>query len=147
MLVGAGTVLSVAQVRESVAAGATFIVTPGLNEEVVAYCIESGIAIFPGAVTATEVDRAMRLGLRVVKFFPASTSGGTSAIKALGGPYSTMRFMPTGGINASNLREYLDCNHVVACGGSWFVKEGLFAANGDYAAVTRLAAEALALAT
>ena len=145
MLVGAGTVLSVAQVDQAIEAGAQFIVTPALNEEVVRYCLARRIAIFPGAVTATEVDRAYNLGLRTVKFFPAGTSGGVAAIKSLGAPYGMMRFMPTGGVNAKNLGEYLANPKIVACGGSWMVSQSLFK-DGDFSEVTRLAIEAVAVA-
>ena len=144
MLVGAGTVLSLAQASEAVAAGAQFIVTPALNDDIVRWCQARGVPIFPGVATAGEVDRAMRLGIRVCKFFPAEASGGLKALKALAAPYGMMKFMPTGGISTANVRDYLGFNKVVACGGSWMVKESLFK-DGDFSAVTRVASEAMSL--
>lgn len=121
MLVGAGTVLSISQVDRAVAAGASFIVSPGINPEVVEYCISKDIPIFPGVNTASEIDLAYRLGLSVVKYFPSETTGGIANIKALAAPFPMMRFIPTGGINISNLNNYLSFNKVLACGGSWMV--------------------------
>lgn len=125
MLVGAGTVLSVAQVTLAVEAGAQFIVSPGYDEEVVAHCIEKEIPVFPGCVTPTEIQMALKHGLNVLKFFPASQFGGLDTIKALAGPYANIRFMPTGGISLKNLEEYISNQHIAACGGSFMVKDSL----------------------
>ena len=124
MLVGAGTVLNCEQVDQAVEAGARFIVSPGLNPEVVKYCQEKGVPVFPGCATPTEVEQAIRLGLKVVKFFPAEASGGLKAVQAMGAPYGQMRFMPTGGINAQNICNYLAWDRILACGGTWMVPSG-----------------------
>jgi len=128
MLVGAGTVLTVAQVDQAVEAGAKFIVAPGLNPTVVSYCVEKGIPVIPGCSTPSEIEQAMSLGLSVVKFFPAEACGGVKMLKAMSAPYGKVKFMPTGGINADNLSSYLDLPQVVACGGSWMVDKKLIAA-------------------
>jgi 2-dehydro-3-deoxyphosphogluconate aldolase/(4S)-4-hydroxy-2-oxoglutarate aldolase len=121
ILVGAGTVLTAAQVDEAVRAGARFIVSPGLSRAVVERCREHGVAVLPGAVTATEIQAALELGLTTVKFFPAEASGGLRAIRALSAPFATVRFVPTGGVTPANLSGYLDCPAVLAVGGSWMV--------------------------
>lgn len=144
MLVGAGTVVNVEQAKTAVAAGAKFLVTPGFSDEVTRYAVENDIPIFPGTCTPTEVMRAMSYGLKVVKFFPASQYGGLNTIKALAGPFPAMRFMPTGGINAGNVKEYLANKHIIACGGSWMVKGDLIAA-GKFDEIQRLTQEAVAL--
>lgn len=128
MLVGAGTVLTIDQVRQAVDAGAAYIVAPGLSEKVAGYCIEKGIPIIPGAGTSTEITRAYEMGLEVVKFFPADACGGLKALKALSGPFPMMRFVPTGGIDAVNMLEYLKFPKVLACGGSWMVRPDLIKA-------------------
>lgn len=125
MVVGAGTVLTTQQVEEATEAGAKFIVSPGFDPEVVDYCIEKNIPVFPGCATASEVAQAVKRGLKVVKFFPAETSGGVAAVKALSAPYGTIRFMPTGGINVNNVKDYLSNDCILACGGSWMVKSAL----------------------
>ena len=125
ILVGAGTVLTVDQVRQAVDNGATYIVAPGLSEKVAGYCIGKNIPIIPGASTSTEITLAYEMGLEVVKFFPADACGGLNALKALSGPFPMMRFIPTGGINAANMLEYLKFSKVLACGGSWMVKPEL----------------------
>lgn len=146
VLVGAGTVLTVEQVDRAVAAGASFVVSPGLSRAVVERCHEHGVLALPGAVTATEVQAALELGLSTVKFFPAATSGGAAAIRALTAPFSGLRIVPTGGIGPRNLREYLDVPAVLAVGGSWMVpREAIAAEAFDH--VTTLTAEAVALAT
>lgn len=142
MLVGAGTVLTTEQVDRAVAAGAKFIVSPGLNPKVVKYCVDKGILITPGCVTPSEIEQALEFGLDVVKFFPAEPSGGLNMIKALAAPYVGLKFMPTGGINAANVKEYLAYNKILACGGSWMVKGDLVAA-GDFAKITELTKEAV----
>ena len=145
MLVGAGTVLTVKQVDEAVAAGAKFIVSPGFDPEIVDYCLEKGIPVFPGCITPSEVAQAVKRGLRVVKFFPAQQFGGVAAIKALAAPYVGLKFMPTGGVSAKNLKEFLECKSITACGGSWVVKGDLIEA-GNFEEIERLTAEAVKLA-
>lgn len=142
MLVGAGTVLTTEQVDRAVAAGAKFIVSPGLNPKVVAYCLEKKIPITPGTSSPTDIEAALELGLEVVKFFPAEASGGIAKIKAMSAPYPNVRFMPTGGINAKNLQSYLDFPKIVACGGSWMVS-GELINSGNFAEITRLTKEAV----
>lgn len=141
MPVGAGTVLTVEQVDKAVAAGAKFIVSPGLNPDVVAHCIKMGIPIIPGICTPTEVEKAMTFGLDVVKFFPAEPAGGLNFIKAIAAPYTGIKFMPTGGINAGNVRDYLKYDRIIACGGSWMVKGDLIK-TGNFKKITELTAEA-----
>lgn len=144
MLVGAGTVLTTEQVGRAVAAGAGFIVSPGFDPEIVDYCLEKEIPVFPGCVTPSEVAQAVRRGLKVVKFFPAVPFGGTATIKALAAPYVGLKFMPTGGISAANLKEFLECESIVACGGSWMVKHSLIEAEA-FDQIRELIAEAVAL--
>ncbi len=145
MLVGAGTVLTPAQVDLAVAAGASYIVSPGLSRAVVERCQEHGVMALPGAVTATEVQAALELGLTTVKFFPAGTSGGAAAIAALAAPFVGVTFVPTGGIGPKNLHEYLSVPAIVAVGGSWMVPRAMVS-EGNFAEITRLTAEAVALA-
>lgn len=142
MLVGAGTVLTVEQAQQAVEAGARFLVTPGFDETVVRWCLEQDVPIFPGVATPTEINMALRHGLNVVKFFPAQALGGVATLKAITAPYGGVRFIPTGGINAQNLPDYLSMPAVLACGGSWMVKKSLIAA-GEFETITRLAAEAV----
>ncbi|WP_241681021.1 bifunctional 4-hydroxy-2-oxoglutarate aldolase/2-dehydro-3-deoxy-phosphogluconate aldolase [Pseudactinotalea terrae] len=146
MLVGAGTVLTPEQVDAAVDAGASYIVSPGLSVPVVRRCAERGVLALPGAVTATEVQAALAEGLQAVKFFPAATSGGAAAIKALSAPFGGLRFVPTGGIGPANLNDYLSIEAVLAVGGSWMVPRADIAA-GDFATVTSLTADAVALAS
>ena len=122
MLVGAGTVLTIEQVDRAVGAGAKFIVSPGFDPEIVDYCISKDIPVLPGCITPSEVAQAVKRGLEVVKFFPAEQFGGVATIKALAAPYTQMKFMPTGGVNAKNLESYLSFKKIVACGGSWMMK-------------------------
>ncbi|MBN9374429.1 MAG: bifunctional 4-hydroxy-2-oxoglutarate aldolase/2-dehydro-3-deoxy-phosphogluconate aldolase [Cellulomonas sp.] len=129
VLVGAGTVLTVAQVDQAVAAGARFVVSPGLSRAVVERCAEHGVVALPGAVTATEVQAALELGLDTVKFFPAGTSGGAAAIRPLAAAFAGVRFVPTGGVGPANLAEYLAVPSVVAVGGSWMVPTDRIAAH------------------
>lgn len=145
MLVGAGTVLSENQAERAVAAGSGFIVTPGFSGKVVRTCQDRSVPVIPGAVTATEIGTALDAGLRVVKFFPAATMGGLAALRALAGPFPMMRFVPTGGVTAGNMSEYLGLSCVLAVGGSWVVAADLLA-SGNYAEVTRRAGEAVSLA-
>ena len=141
MLVGAGTVLTTGQVDRAVAAGAKFIVSPGLNPKVIRYCLEKNIPITPGIQTPTEIEAALGLGLTTLKFFPAEAAGGLKMIRAIAAPYVDVSFMPTGGINENNVRDYLACSRIVACGGSWMVKKDLVAA-GAFDKIRELAAEA-----
>lgn len=140
-LVGAGTVVSVEQLERALDAGAAFIVSPGLPEAVVRECLERSVPVLPGVYTPTEIIRAMDLGLSVLKLFPASSAGGPAYLKALAGPFPSMRFVPTGGIDAGDLESYLRIPSVIAVGGSWMVPGNLLNAR-DWAAVGRLAAEA-----
>lgn len=141
MFVGAGTVLTTEQADRAVGAGAKFIVSPGLNPKVVEHCLKKGYPITPGIMTPTELEMALGFGLDVVKFFPAENAGGLKMIKAMSAPYTMMKFMPTGGINATNVRDYLACNKILACGGSWMVKGDLINA-GDFAQIEKLTREA-----
>ena len=144
MLVGAGTVLTIEQADRAVAAGAKFIVSPGFDPEIVDYCIQKEIPVFPGCITPSETAQAVKRGLKVIKFFPAEQFGGIAAIKALAAPYTDIRFMPTGGINADNLGKYLSYDRIVACGGSWMVRADLIR-NREFDEVKRLTAEAVGL--
>ena len=142
MLVGAGTVLTTDQVDEALEAGAKFIVSPGLNPEIVRYCQIKGVPIIPGIATPSEIEQALSLGLDVVKFFPAEQNGGINKIKALAGPYTTLKFMPTGGVNAKNINDYLSFPNTIACGGTWMVPADKIAA-GDWEGITALTQEAV----
>lgn len=145
MLVGAGTVLTKEQADRAIAAGAKFIVAPGLNPEIVKYVQSKGVPMLPGVVTPSEIEQAMSLGLKTVKFFPAEPSGGLKMIQAMAAAYVGMTFMPTGGINASNVRDYLaDTKHILACGGSWMVKGDLIKA-GEFDKIREMTAEAAAI--
>lgn len=144
MLVGAGTVLTPEQVDEAVDAGAEFIVSPGFNRKVVRHCKEKGIPVIPGVCTPTEVEMALEEGIEVVKFFPAEAAGGIAMIKAMSAPYGSVRFMPTGGITTENLADYLSCNKVIACGGSFMVSKKLI--NEDqFGKIEELTREAVSL--
>ena len=144
MLVGAGTVLTTAQVDAAVESGAKFIVSPGLNPKTVKYCQEKNIPILPGVATASEIEQALELGLDVVKFFPAEVNGGLPAIKALSAPYHMMQFMPTGGVNPQNVKDYLSFDKVLACGGTWMVKDALINA-GEFDRIREMTKEAIEL--
>lgn len=143
--VGAGTVLSGEQAKEVIARGAQFIVSPGLHKDVVDVALAADIPILPGIATASELQSAWNMGLRTVKMFPASLAGGPKMLKALSSVFRDVRFMPTGGVNAANLNEYLDVPAVLACGGSWLTPKSAIEA-GDFDLITRLAQEALAIA-
>ncbi|MEG0306771.1 MAG: bifunctional 4-hydroxy-2-oxoglutarate aldolase/2-dehydro-3-deoxy-phosphogluconate aldolase [Clostridium sp.] len=142
MLVGAGTILTTEQVDRAVDAGATFIVSPGLNPKIVKYCLSKGVPITPGVTNPSDIEQAIELGLDIVKFFPAEPAGGINMIKAMSAPYSNMKFMPTGGISAANLTSYLDFSKIIACGGSWMVKGDLVAA-GEFDKIRDLTKEAI----
>ena len=145
MLVGAGTVLTTEQVDKAVEAGAKFIVSPGFDPEIVDYCIEKNIPVFPGCISPSEVAQAVKRGLKVVKFFPAEQAGGLTMIKAMAAPYNMLKFMPTGGINTKNLKEYLACDKILCCGGRWMVKGDMLEA-GEFDKIQKLTEEAKALA-
>ena len=142
MLVGAGTVLTTEQVDRAVAAGAKFIVSPGMNPRIVKYCVEKGILITPVCANPSDIEQALENGLDVVKFFPAEPAGGLKVIKAMAAPYVGVKFMPTGGINQNNVRDYLAYDRILACGGSWMVKGDMVAA-GEFDKIKELAAEAV----
>lgn len=145
MIAGAGTVLSAKQATAALKNGAKFIVSPGLDDGVVAVAKEAGVPIYPGTMTPSEVQHAFNLGLDTVKFFPASIAGGVPALKALSSVFRTMRFMPTGGVSPGNLSDFLSVPAVLACGGSWLTPTDKIAA-GDYDAITKLAAAAVDIA-
>ena len=142
LLVGAGTVLTVEQVKSAVSAGAKFIVSPGFNPKVVDYCMENDIPVTPGINNPTQIEMALERGIEVVKFFPAEASGGLSLLKSMSAPYTDIKFIPTGGINKNNLSSYLSNNNVLACGGSWMVKADLIS-SGNFSEITRLTREAI----
>ena len=142
MLVGAGTVLTTDQADRAIAAGAQFIVSPGFNPAVTRYVIDKGVPMMPGTATPGEMEQAMSMGLDVVKFFPAEQNGGVAKLKALAGPYTTLRWMPTGGVNTKNLMDYLSFDKIVACGGTWMVKKDLI--EGErWDEITRICREAV----
>ena len=144
MLVGAGTVLSPEQADRAMAAGAKFIVSPGLNPKVVEHCLKNNYPVCPGIMTPTEIELAMSFGLERVKFFPAEQAGGLKMIKALAAPYTKLKFMPTGGLNAQNITEYLSYEKIFACGGSWMCAGKLVNEN-KFDEIEKLTAEAAAL--
>ncbi len=145
VIAGAGTVLSVDQAEQAISHGAQFLVSPGLDPEIVAVAREAGLPMFPGIMTPSELQLATKLNLSVAKFFPASIAGGVPALKALSSVFRGMKFMPTGGVNINNLAEYLSIPAVIACGGSWLTPATAIE-RGDYAAISQLATEALAVA-
>ena len=146
LLLGAGTVHGSEQAKAAVDAGARFIVTPGFNPKTVAWCLENEVPVFPGTSSPTDLEMALDFGLKIVKFFPAEAIGGVKTLKAFAGPYRTLRFIPTGGISPVNLADYLALPQVVACGGSWMVKQDLI--DGEhFDEVTQLASEAVSLAS
>lgn len=137
MLVGAGTVLTVAQAQQAQTAGARFIVTPGFDASVVAWCLANDMPITPGVMTPTDINQAIAKGLTTLKFFPAEAAGGVKALQAIGGPYVGIKFIPTGGITAENLVDYLQLPMVLACGGSFMVQKA-WLANGQFATITQV---------
>ncbi|MBD14996.1 MAG: 2-dehydro-3-deoxyphosphogluconate aldolase [Planctomycetaceae bacterium] len=146
LLVGAGTVLSVEQVDRAIDAGAQFAVTPGFNPKVVRHCLDKELPIFPGVSSPTEIEMALDHGLQTVKFFPAEALGGLKTLKAIAAPYQMIRFIPTGGIGADNLAEYLAFAPVLACGGSWMVKPALYA-DGNFKPVESAVRKATTIVT
>jgi len=146
MLVGAGTVLKIDQVKQAVDSGACFIVSPGFNPKVVQYCLDHQIPVTPGISNPTDIEMALDFGLQIVKFFPAEAFGGLKTLKAMSAPYTMMKFIPTGGIGPDNLLDYLKHPQVPACGGSWMVTSTLIA-EGKFDEITRLTREAVEIAS
>jgi 2-dehydro-3-deoxyphosphogluconate aldolase/(4S)-4-hydroxy-2-oxoglutarate aldolase len=144
LLTGAGTVLTIDQVKQAVTAGAKFIVAPGFNPKVVDYCLEIGIPVMPGVNSPTQIEMGLERGLDVLKFFPAEASGGLKLLKAMAAPYGGVKFMPTGGINPKNLLEYLAFDRVLACGGTWIAETDLIF-TGRFDDITRITREAVEL--
>ncbi len=144
MLIGAGTVLTPEQADTAIACGATFIVSPGFNPTVVKHCIEKGYIIIPGTSSPSEVEAALELGLDTVKFFPAEAAGGLAMLKAMAAPYTTVKFMPTGGLNEKNILSYLEFNKIVACGGSFMVNDE-YIKNGEFDKIRELTENAVKL--
>ena len=138
--VGAGTVLTIDQVNQSIDAGAQFIVAPGFNPRVVDYCIDRNIPVFPGVNSPTQVEMGLERDLKVLKFFPAEASGGLNMLKAMAAPYGDVRFMPTGGVNIGNLNDYLSFDRIIACGGTWLATAALIN-EGRFDEITRLVQE------
>ena len=145
VLVGAGTIVNLEQCKLAVEMGAKFIVSPGYSEEVVAWCVENGIAVAPGCVTPTEIMGALKHGLKMVKFFPANVYGGLNAMKNLSAPFVGLKFLPTGGVNTGNIKEYIDAPFIHAVGGSWVCPKAEIAA-GNWEKITQLCQEARAAA-
>ncbi len=145
MLVGAGTVLNLEQCKLAVEKGAKFIVSPGFDAEVVAWCVENDVAVCPGCVTPTEIMAALKLGLNVVKFFPANIYGGLSAMKNLSAPFGSVKFLPTGGVSTANIKEYFSVPFIYAVGGSWICPKADIDA-GNFEKITALSKEARAAA-
>ena len=143
VLVGAGTIVNLEQCKLAVEMGAKFIVSPGFSEEVVAWCVENGIAVCPGCVTPTEIMAALKHGLKLVKFFPANVYGGLNAMKNLAAPFGGVKFLPTGGVNAANIKEYIDAPFIHAVGGSWVCPKAEINA-GNWDKITALCKEARA---
>ena len=145
VLVGAGTIVNLEQCKLAVEMGAKFIVSPGFSEEVVGWCVENGIPVAPGCVTPTEIMSALKYGLKMVKFFPANVYGGLNAMKNLSAPFVGLKFLPTGGVNAANIKEYVDAPFIHAVGGSWVCPKADIAA-GNWEKITNLCLEARAAA-
>ncbi|HEY8748135.1 MAG TPA: bifunctional 4-hydroxy-2-oxoglutarate aldolase/2-dehydro-3-deoxy-phosphogluconate aldolase [Tepidisphaeraceae bacterium] len=145
ILVGAGTVLNVDTAKRAVDAGARFIVSPGFNPKVVSWCVSNNVPITPGTATPTDIEMALDHGLSVVKFFPCEAIGGLKTLKAIAAPYGMMRFIPTGGIDASNLGEYLKFPRILACGGSWMVSKEMLAEK-QFGKITEISRQAVEIA-
>ena len=144
ILVGAGTVLKVDQVKAAVDVGAQFMVSPGFNPKVVGYCVENNITVTPGISTPSDIEAAMEFGLEVLKFFPAEAFGGLKTLKAMSGPYGAVKFIPTGGISPNNLVDYLQFPKTLACGGTWIAKSNLIV-EGHFDQILSNAREAVEL--
>ena len=140
--VGAGTVLTVEQAQKAIDAGAGFVVAPGLNPKVVRFCLDNNIPVTPGVATPTDIETAMNMGLEILKFFPAEAFGGLKTLKAMSAPYQAVKFIPTGGLNAQNVVDYLKFPKVAAVGGSWIVKSDAIA-GGEFDKITQLTREAV----
>ena len=145
IFVGAGTVLTVAQAEQAKAAGAKFVVTPGFDAQVVDWCLANDMPITPGVMTPTDINQALAKGLQVLKFFPAEAAGGLKTLRAIGAPYGDVKFIPTGGITANNLADYLSLPMVHACGGSFMVKKQ-WIKDGEFEKIEAMAARAVAIA-
>jgi len=145
VITGAGTVITLEQVKRAHDAGAKFIVTPGIAEGVIDYCCKNDLPVYPGACTPSEIIRVMEFGLDIVKFFPAAQYGGLNTIKALSAPFPSLKFIPTGGVSESNLLEYLAFPKIIACGGSWMVKDDMIK-SGDFTGIAKLTQQAVTLA-
>ena len=141
VLVGAGTIVTLDQCKLAIEMGAKFIVSPGFSDEIVGYCVANGIPVAPGCVTPTEIMAAMKHGLKMVKFFPANVYGGLNAMKNLSAPFVGLKFLPTGGVNAANIKEYIDAPFIHAVGGSWVCPKADIAA-GNWEKITNLCLEA-----
>jgi 2-dehydro-3-deoxyphosphogluconate aldolase/(4S)-4-hydroxy-2-oxoglutarate aldolase len=144
MLVGAGTVLTVSQAEQAVSAGAKYLLAPGFDPEIAEWALSHDVLMIPGVMSPTDVTMAVKMGLKLLKFFPAAAAGGPAFLKSMSDPFVGINFMPTGGINAKNLPEFLAMPNVKACGGSWLVKKQLIA-EGNFAEITRLTKEAVAI--
>jgi len=144
LITGAGTVLTIEQAEAAIAAGASYVVTPGFNPRVVDFCIARNMPIVPGVNSPSQIEQGLERGLALLKFFPAEASGGVKMLKALHGPYAEVSFLPTGGVDVSNLESYLKLPYVAAVGGTWMVKEELIS-SGNFGEVARLCKEAVAL--
>jgi 2-dehydro-3-deoxyphosphogluconate aldolase / (4S)-4-hydroxy-2-oxoglutarate aldolase len=145
MLVGAGTIVTVEQAGKALDAGAKFMVSPGLDVEIVKFCLDKGVPITPGICTPTEIMAAMKLGLSILKFFPAEAYGGLKTLKAISAPLASVKFIPTGGVNTKNLAEYLAFPKVLACGGTWLATSEMIE-QGKFEEISRLCKEAVAIA-
>ncbi|MBQ8844824.1 MAG: bifunctional 4-hydroxy-2-oxoglutarate aldolase/2-dehydro-3-deoxy-phosphogluconate aldolase [Clostridia bacterium] len=142
MIVGAGTIINVDQAKLAIECGAKFIVSPGFSRDIVEYCQSQNIPVIPGCITPSEIMQAIECGLNVVKFFPAKEFGGLSTMKSLSGPFGQIKFMPTGGVNLENLKEFISAKFIVACGGTYMVKDDLI--NSDnYEEITRLSRQSI----
>lgn len=142
MIVGAGTIINVDQAKQAIDSGAKFIVSPGFSKDVVEYCQSQNVPVIPGCITPSEIMQAINCGLNVIKFFPAKEFGGLSTMKSLSGPFGQIRFMPTGGINLENLREFISAKFIVACGGTYMVKDELIN-NDNYEEITKLSKQSI----
>ena len=145
MLVGAGTVINTEQAKRALDAGASFMVSPGTSEKLLQFAVDNAFPIFPGVCTPTEIMLALEYGLEIMKFFPAKQFGGIATMKALAGPFPQIRFMPTGGVNLDNMKEFLEFNKIIAIGGSWMVKDSLIK-EGRFDEIVKLTADAVAKA-
>ncbi len=144
ILVGAGTILTTSDAEKAVDAGASFVVTPGFDSDLVEWCLAQSIPVIPGVMTPTDINAAINRKLNVLKFFPAEAAGGIKTLKAISGPYGSIKFVPTGGITISNLEEYLSLPNVVACGGSWLVNKDQIS-RGEFDKIESLVREAVQL--